>query len=166
MDVAYNGQLVAFSTNTYNALGQRVRDVAPLDGGTTDEAYDPGGNLLWRYTGASNTWSYVPFNGRTMAEEYTYSGGSGMLFPHPDGLGSITASTSYNGGACQERLFYPFGQLATGAGSCGLQQIFPKPPDFDPGDENNPPNRHYSPSGRWLSPDPLGGDVSNPQSLN
>ena len=79
MDVAYNGQLVAFSTNTYNALGQRVRDVAPLYGTTTDEAYDPGGNLLWGYAGASNSWSYVPFNGHTLAEEYSYSGGSGTI---------------------------------------------------------------------------------------
>ena len=48
-----NGQGVAISTNTYNALGQRVRDVANNQGtwSTTDEAYGAGGSLLWRYTG-------------------------------------------------------------------------------------------------------------------
>ena len=45
----------AISTNTYNALGQRVRDKG--DGTyntlTVDEAYGAGGSLLWRYTGSS-----------------------------------------------------------------------------------------------------------------
>ena len=98
------------STQTYNALEQRVRDVT--SSATTDEAYGAGGELLWRYTGSTSTnRSFVPFNGRILAEYYS----GGTLFDHPDQLGSNSASTTYSGGACQEELFYPYGQLWTGS---------------------------------------------------
>jgi RHS repeat-associated protein len=159
-----NGARVAISTNTYNALGQRVRDVTQTN--TTDEAYGAGGSLLWRYTGNPNDpnqRAFVPSGGRILAEYYT----GGTLFDHPDQLGSITSSTSANCSPCQERLFYPFGELWTGAGNCGMHQTFAQLPDYDPEiDQYNTLYRHYTPSGRWMSPDPLGGDVTNPQSLN
>ncbi len=156
----------AISTNTYNALGQRVRDVTTS--ATTDEAYGAGGSLLWRYTGSStdpNQRAFVPFNGRILAEYYGGSPG-GTLFHHPDELGSDTVSTSYNGSICQEKLFYPFGQFWTGAGSCTMQPVFAQLPDYDP--ETNQYNtlaRHYTPLGRWMSPDPdnAGADPSDPQ---
>jgi RHS repeat-associated protein len=162
-----NGAGTAISTNTYNALGQRVRDVTASS--TTDEAYGADGALLWRYTGNSsdpNQRAFVPFNGRILAEYY---GGSspGTIFDHPDEIGSVTASTLYNGSACQERLYYPFGELWTGAGSCGMHQEFAQLPDYDvETDHYNTPNRHYNPTGRWLTPDPLGGHLEDPQTLN
>jgi hypothetical protein len=55
----------ATSTNTYNAVGQRVRDVTAS--ATTDEAYGAGGNLLWRYTGS-------PYNRNQRAFERKMSG--------------------------------------------------------------------------------------------
>jgi RHS repeat-associated protein len=148
----------AVSTNTYNALGQRVRDVTTS--ATTYLAYDADGSLLWRYTGNSSTnRSFVPFGGGILAEYYS----AGTLFDHGDELGSITTSTSYNGSACQERLFKPFGELWTGAGSCGLHQTFAKLPDFDSEtDQYNTQNRHYSPMGRWMSPDPGGKKAWHP----
>src|SRR5208337_713998 len=152
------------STNTYNALGQRVRDVTAS--ATTDEAYGAGGNLLWRYMGSSSTnRSFVPFNGGILAEYYS----GGTLFDHSDELGSITTSTSYNGGLCQEQLFYPFGQLWTGAGSCGMHQTFAQLPDYDAEtDQYNTLNRHYTPMGRWMSPDPgnAGARPTDPQTWN
>lgn len=152
-----NGAGVAISTNTYNALGQRVRDETPT--ATTDEAYGGDGELLWRFTGSStdpNQRAFVNFTGGILAEYYGGSPG-GTIFDHPDELGSLGTSTSYNGSPCQEKLFYPFGELWTGAGSCGMHQEFAKLPDYDPEtDEYNTLNRHYSPSGRWMSPDPGG----------
>jgi RHS repeat-associated protein len=177
-----NGKGTAISTNTYNALGQRVRDVTTS--ATTDEAYGAGGNLLWRYTGdPSNMRSFVPFRGAILAEYYPGTGTmnplevgsmttttSGTLFDHPDELGSITTGTSYDGSPCQERLFYPFGELWTGAGSCGMHQTFAQLPDYDSEtDQYNTPNRHYNPTGRWLSPDPGGLKVvqlADPQTWN
>jgi RHS repeat-associated protein len=146
-----NGLMQAASTNTYNALGQRVRDVTLS--ATTDEAYSAGGELLWRYTGGdANTRVFVPFGGRILADYYSNQ----MIFYHSDELGSVTTSTLYTGGPCQERLFYPYGELWTGAGSCGTHQTFAQLPDYDPEtDQYNTLNRHYSPSGRWLSPDPF-----------
>ena len=162
-----NGAGTTISANTFNALGQRVRDVTQTD--TFDEAYGAGGELLWRYTGSStdpNQRAFVPFNGGILAEYYS----GGTLFDHGDELGSITASTSYNGSVCQERLFYPWGELWTGAGgSCGMHQTFAQLPDYDAEiDEYNTLARHYSPMGRWMSPDPenAGADPSDPQTWN
>ena len=161
-----NGGGTTISTNTYNALGQRVRDVTTS--ATTDEAYGGDGSLLWGWTGNPSTnRSFVPFKGDILAEYYS----GGTLFDHSDELGSVTTSTNYyNGGVCQERLFYPFGELWTGAGSCGMHQTFAKLPDYDAEtDQYNTLNRHYTPSGRWMSPDPGGIKVvhlDDPQTWN
>jgi RHS repeat-associated protein len=162
----------AISTNTYNALGQRVRDVTASN--TTDEAYGAGGNLLWRYTGNStdpNQRAFVPFNGRILAEYYGGSP-SGTIFDHPDEIGSATASSDYTGNNLNEKLFYPFGELWTGAAipNLNMHQTFAQLPDYDPEtDQYNTANRHYNPTGRWLSPDPGGVKVvklDHPQTWN
>jgi hypothetical protein len=80
----------------------------------------------------------------------TYDGGSpgATMFDHPDALGSLSASTNYQGGGCQERLFYPFGESWTGAGNCGMHQEFGKLPDYDAEtDQYNTAARHYTPMG-------------------
>jgi hypothetical protein len=61
--VTLSGNVV--SMNTYNALGQRVEDVTQAS--TTEEAYGADGALLARYTGDSNSRSFVPFNGGRLA---------------------------------------------------------------------------------------------------
>ena len=159
LTIVKNGGGTAISTNTYNALGQRVRDVTST--ATTDEAYGAGGNLLWRYTGSTSTnRSFVPLNGRPLAEYYS----SATLFDHLDELGSIVAGTFYDGTLCQERLFYPWGELWQGSGSCGMQQTFAELPDYDSEtDQYNTLNRHYTPIGRWMSPDPSGSKAADPK---
>jgi RHS repeat-associated protein len=48
-----------------------------------------------------------------------------------------------------------------------MHQTFAQLPDYDPEtDQYNTLYRHYTPNGRWMRPDPLAGDVTNPQSLN
>ncbi len=177
-----SGQTV--SANTYNALGQTASVFDANQTPTTYEAYGPGGELLWRYNASSNMRAFVPLHGGILAEYYyPGSGGvhpdvvgamttspSGTLFDHPDALGSITSSTTYSGGPCQQRLFYPFGELWTGAGSCGMHQTFAHLPDYDAEtDQYNTLNRHYTPRGRWISPDPAGKKavkLDNPQTWN
>jgi RHS repeat-associated protein len=162
--VTRSGSLV--SLNTYNALGQRVEDVTQTS--TTDEAYGAGGNLLVRYTGDSNSRSFVPFNGGVLAEYYC----GGTVFDHPDGIGSATTSTDCTGNTVNEKLFYPFGESWTGAAipNLGAHQTFAQLPDYDAEtDQYNTANRHYSPSGRWMSPDPFNASVLqiiNPQRWN
>jgi len=151
-----NGGGTAISTNTYNALGQRVRDVTPTS--ITDEAYGADGELLWRYTGNPsdpNQRAFVPFEGGILAEYYS----GGTIFDHPDQLGSGATASDYTGNNFQERLYKPFGEFWTGANlaNLGMHQTFAKLPDYDPEtDQYNTENRHYSPSGRWMSPDPGG----------
>ena len=152
--------------NTYNALGQRVEDVTQTS--TTDEAYGAGGNLLLRYTGDSNSRSFVPFNGRILAEYYC----GGMIFDHPDEIGSLTTATDCTGNTVNETLYYPYGEHWTGAlmPNLGAHPMFAKLPDYDAEtDQFNTLNRHYSPSGRWMSPDPGGVKIVNlqdPQTWN
>ena len=81
-----NGAGTTISTQTYNALGQRVRDVTTS--ATTDEAYGAGGSLLWRYTGSSSNSSqraFVPFNGRILAYCLMPNHWHLVLYPRADG---------------------------------------------------------------------------------
>lgn len=167
-----NGAMTTISWNIYNALGQRVMNQSSIS--TTLEAYGADGELLWRNTGNSNDpnqRAFVPFGGGILAE---YAGGvpPATVFDHPDELGSLGASTDFTGNYSNEKLFYPFGELWTGAAGSGygMHQTFAKLPDYDAEiDEYNTANRHYSPSGRWMSPDPGGMKVvhpENPQTWN
>jgi hypothetical protein len=136
----------------YDGEGQRVRDVTTSN--TTDEAYGVGGSLLWRYTGSSsdpNQRAFVPLGGRLLAEYYS----GGTIFDHPDEIGSMATSSDYTGNNFNEKLFYPFGELWTGAAipNLNMHQTFAQLPDYDSEtDQYNTPNRHYNPTGRWLSP--------------
>jgi RHS repeat-associated protein len=94
-----------------------------------------------------------------------------MIFDHPDEIGSATTATDCTGNLVNEKLYYPFGELWTGYAipNLGLHQEFAQLPDYDPEtDQYNTANRHYSPSGRWISPDPFANDThtSDPQSWN
>jgi RHS repeat-associated protein len=151
-----------------------MRHLAP--GVCIDAYYGADGFLLGRGT---DTWTdpktrvFVPFQGRILAEYY---GGStlGTLFDHPEELGSLSTATDYATSHSAERLFYPFGEVWTGSDlySLGMHQTFGKLPDYD-NDSNsdlyNTLNRHYTPMGRWLSPDPGGLKVvkfDDPQTWN
>jgi len=108
----------------------------------------------------------VPFAGGILAEYYC----GGVIFDHPDELGSATTATDCTGYNVQERLYYPFGEFWVGAGSLGMHQEFAQLPDYDPEtDQYNTPNRHYTPMGRWLTPDPSGvkaARLDDPQTWN
>jgi hypothetical protein len=117
--------------------------------------------------------AFVPFQGRILAEYY---GGStrGTLFHHPDELGSLSTAIDYATSHFAGRLFYPFGEFWQGSDFYSLNphQTFAQLPDYD-NDSNsdlyNTLNRHYTPMGRWLSPDPGGLKVvrfDDPQTWN
>jgi hypothetical protein len=69
-----------------------------------------------------------------------------------------------------ERLFYPFWELWTGANlaNLGTHQTFGKLPDYD-NDANsdlyNTLNRHYTPSGGWLTARGSASTLSNSRLL-
>jgi RHS repeat-associated protein len=86
-----------------------------------------------------------------------------MGFGHVNALGSETQDTEYNGAVTRDALFYPWGQFWVARG------LFASFPDVDSEtigfDVGRARNYNYT-QGRWMTPDPLGGDITNPQSLN
>ena len=147
-------------TNTYNALGQQVRLVAPNSNFTWDHLYDPAGQWIARWSNSAWASSGVfQLGGRPFAIylDQTY-------FIHVNALGSAAMESGPAGNVIGDTLFYPWGQtwvLGTPEWHFATFQY------ADAADLYTTPNRQYSNNqGRWLTPDPLGGDVTNPQSLN
>ena len=154
------------ATYTYDALGQRVEgDVA----GNPENfyLYDPAGNLLnapftdgW---GGDELTELVA--GRVLASYV--NGRSDTYFKHPNALGSWGLATAHDGSVPQDQLYYPWGQTWT-SGHYLFEPNYAAMTWYNAeSDLFLTPARSYgSRLGRWMSPDPLGGDVTNPQSLN
>ena len=143
-------------TFTYDAVGDRV---AWVSGGTTyNHLFDPAGNWL----GVAGSYSIAMLGIRPLVV-YT---SSETWFHHVNNIDSRTFMTGHYGTVLQDMVFYPFGGLWLNWGGGGLE--FADLPYRDTTTNTDlTMNRVTSPNlGRWHSPDPLGGDVTNPQSLN
>jgi RHS repeat-associated protein len=141
---------------TYDGVGDRAQWA--YSGGDYQHLYDPAGNWL----GVAGSYSLVRLGGRQMVV-YT---SSTTWFNHINNLNSTTMYTNQSGTAVGDQAFYPWGDawLFWGVGGYNFASL-------DYYDTNTTtaltPFRVFSPNlGRWHSPDPLGGDVTNPQSLN
>ena len=93
-------------------------------------------------------------------------GGSTSWLRHADAVGTTTMLTDQTGAVDGDVEYYPWGRLwgqigdidGNAFGDLGFQVNYPLPPSA---------TRDYNPgSFRWTTPDHLGGDVTNPQSLN
>src|SRR3990172_1114060 len=154
------------STYTYNALGQMVQLNWVAQNRVRDFPYSPFGQELGQYTTNFQVWEdqYVLLGGRQIAKYY---GCCDTVFVHPNHLGSTAMITKADGSTVRDLLFYPWGQQWQNVGSnwdlhfASLwQREFAS--NLDP-----TPNRMYHPRlYRWQTPDPLAGDVIDPQSLN
>jgi RHS repeat-associated protein len=91
---------------------------------------------------------------------------SATAFNHVNNLNSTTMYTSQSGAAVGDQAFYPWGDAWLYWGVDGYN--FASLDYYDTSTTTAlAPFRVFSPNiGRWHSPDPLGGDVTNPQSLN
>ncbi len=151
---------------TYNAFGQRVERIST--GGRTEELYDPSGRLLGHLNGANGVWweEYVPFDGRLLWY-YTQATNVSRYF-HVNALGSLGLATDQTGASVEEMLYYPFGDRWQNTTGFGWDEKFAQFPQRDEDIQMYMSTfREDNPGlGRWMSPDPLGGDVTNPQSLN
>jgi RHS repeat-associated protein len=153
------------ATYTYDALGRRVEG----DVGGDQEyfyVYDPAGNLLDAPLGVLGEDELTePVAGRVLAS-YT-NGRSVTYFKHPNALGSWGLITAHDGSVPQDQLYYPWGQTWT-SGHYLFESNWAAMTWYNPeSDLFLTPARSYgSRLGRWMSPDPVGGDVTNPQSLN
>ncbi len=93
---------------------------------------------------------------------------SGDVFYYfQDALGSTHSLTNATGTVCYDADFYPFGGELTFTNTCGQSYKFAgMRRDATTGLDHTRFRQYSSNLGRWYSPDPLGGEVTNPQSLN
>ena len=143
---------------TYNALGHRVQWTYSNGAGAYQQMFDPNGGWLGIY-GALDVLRWG--NGA-----YAWYNGTETYFNHINNLSSTTMMTNHAGAPVEDVLFYPWGQAwkTWGGGGNNFAEL---PYDDATTNTNLALYRLQSPGlGRWLSPDPLGGDITNPQSLN
>ncbi len=154
------------ATYTYDALGQRVYGVV----GANPEIfymYDPAGNLL--YATMTDGWGgdelTEPVAGRVLASYV--NGQSDTYFKHANALGSWGLTTAHDGSVPQDQLYYPWGQTWT-SGHYLFESNWAAMTWYNAeSDLFLTPARSYgSRLERWMSPDRLAGDITNPQSLN
>ncbi len=156
----------ATSCFVYNALGQRVEMKNGAGTSFNEFAYDAFGNLAALHNRTAFVFRIYYLGGRPIARHQD----SKTYFMHPNHLGSTIPQggmTDQTGATTQKTRYYPFGQLWTSGGTIRDDRFASMDPrDAETG--NNPTLfRMQNPRlYRWLSPDPLAGDISNPQSLN
>ncbi len=158
------GRLLSVDSGTeayaYNVLGQRVQK--RVNGVYTNSAHDAFGRLIYHDTGTSQSQIFQ-WLGSKMIGYYT----TWERYAHTNALGSVAALTDVNGNLYQDTVYDPWGRFWEYSGTMEEYQ-FAGMQDRDTETGLDPtPNRMFSGQfGRWLSPDPLAGDITNPQSLN
>jgi RHS repeat-associated protein len=160
----------ATASMMYNGLGQMAQRVLPSS---------PAG---WQAVGYQYDASGRPIGGSIPAYPQVDTAlalpGGGIvyymypwnltLFAHANALGTTSQSTLQSGALSRDLLYYPWGQPWADLGTDYWEQNFAGQEMTMPESGlNETPFRMYNPyQGRWMSPDPLGGDLINPQSLN
>ncbi len=151
----------------YNALGWRVERTSS-SAGRGEYVYGAAGTDLGNFNGGNGAWyeQYVPFDGRVLW--YYNALGNKSRYFHVNALGSLGLSTNQTGAPVEEMLYGPFGQGWQSSSGFWWDLKFAKmqTEDVDLQMEMTPHRMYYPLVGRWLTPDPTGGHVTNPQSLN
>jgi len=127
--------------------------------------YGPSGEVLAETDLAGNDLrEYIYHNGRRIARR---DAAGAVYYYFQDHLGSSRVITDDHGNIVQESDYYPFGgeRVLTG----GLSEKFKfggMERDAESGLDHTLFRQYAWNLGRWLTPDPFGGHISNPQSLN
>ena len=163
---------------SYDGDGLRVQKASGSSSCTSltvNQLYwrDTGGNTIAETDGSGSTTNssyneYVFFAGQRIAQSNPNSGNVSYYFA--DHLGSTRVVTNATGSPCYEADFLPYGTENTPSGftnSCSTNYKFTGY-ERDPETYNDYAFARYYSSRleRFLSPDPLGGDISDPQTLN
>jgi RHS repeat-associated protein len=151
----------------YDGDGQRVKKCANA-GCTTGTLYWGGAGtdtLLESTVGGSNTSEYIFFNGKRVAWR-DVSGGA-VFYYFADHLGSASVITDASGVIKEESDYYPYGgEIPVVNNDPNKYKFTGKERDAESGLDNFPSRYYGSSLGRWMSPDPMGGHLEDPQSLN
>jgi len=102
------------------------------------------------------------FGGRTLATV----GSAGTSYAHTDWLGTVRARTGPAGALAGAYTSGPFGENLSAIGGASSLHLTGKYRDGETGFDYFGARYYNSSLGRFLTPDPLGGDIYNPQSLN
>ena len=168
-----SGQGTEYMLYLYDGEGRRVAKVSnptfsctPGTGSTLMETYllGPSGEHITEL-GQAGTFlrSNVYANGQLLA---TYANNK-TYFALNDWLGSKRVVTNYDGTVAQMCMNLPFGdELICSANDLSEQHFTGQIHDQETGNDYFNARYYSNSTGRFLSPDPLGGSLSNPQSLN
>jgi RHS repeat-associated protein len=90
------------------------------------------------------------------------------IFVHANALSSAMQTTDNTGAVVHQLSYYPWGQIWVNSGTDYWEESFAGQEMYmSESGLSYTPNRMYGATpGRWMSPDPLAGEVTNPQSLN
>jgi RHS repeat-associated protein len=116
----------------------------------------------------SSYHEYIFFAGRRVARSDPSSGNVYYFFV--DQVGNTRAMTDQNGTVCFQMDYFPYGQENTPAGvtnTCSTSYEFTGyERDAETGLDYAFARYYNARMGRFMSPDPLGGDLTDPQTLN
>ncbi len=143
----------------YDANGDRAEKT--VSGVWTDFIHDLSGNHVTEVYAAGWGPGYVYLGGKLLAEYKN----STTYFVNGDHLGSTRLMTQLNQSIYDSMDYQPFGEQI--AGNTGSTHKFTgKERDAESGLDYFGARYFGSSMGRMMSPDPIGGDMTNPQSLN
>lgn len=148
-------------TLTYDALGRMVEQARGTS--YTQIVYGPQGNKLALMNGQTLTKAFVPLSGGATA---VYAGMSLSYYRHADWQGSSRfASTPTTRTKYFSAAYAPYGENYAESGT--TDRNFTGQNQDTTGDLYDFMFReHNYTHGRWISPDPVGGSIFNPQSFN
>jgi RHS repeat-associated protein len=178
-------------TYTFDANNNLIQ-AAGTPSGTWNYAYDgngfrveksnsSGGTLYWRLksgetiaetdlTGSttnSNYREYIFLAGHRIATRDAVTPNPNVFYFYFDQVGSTTGITSASGVPCYQATFTPYGQEMAILNSCQFNYKFTGyERDSETGLDYAFARFYNSRFARFMSADPLGGDLTNPQSLN
>lgn len=165
----------------YDGNGQRVEKCAAASATTACPTSGTTGTLYWRGTGsdtldesdlgANPEEEYIFFNGQRIARRDVSSTGTTIAVHYyfSNNVGSHTVIESATGTTCEQDIdYYPYGGQENDY--CpNVPQHYKfngKERDSESGLDDFPARYYTSSMGRWMTPDPMGGHVEDPQTLN
>ncbi len=127
--------------------------------------FDPQGEVVDEVSsGYSIQNEYVYFDGRRIARR---DGSGNVTYLFSDQICSSRVITDSSGNVCYDADFYPFGGERAYTTSCAQNYKFTgQERDAESNLDNFIARFYSSAEGHFMSPDPLSGDIGDPQSLN